>query len=443
MYPSIINKSMKKSIFILLIGLLNCQLFVFAVNQKKIKFVSIYSDTTIVVRELFGPDCKLYGDKILLDADKKKVRSNNDGRKKDTKTYIRYGGDCDGLFGAKMKEANNNKEEYEKYVSRNKNDGIVINLCYDSIPITGLELNFYGVLYDSILVEKKNSNKELYLTSNEWYRDKNNIYSISIKKDTIATGTLNPLIACADSTSTGELDSKPTLTTEVHNWTERILIILVLLIICLFIVIFVRINKLNKRINSFLNIQIQPSPKSKDINIEEIKQTVISKIRSDELVQRISNQDIYSVVNRSEIQQYIQTIIAGKVDEYLRNNKVSYSIPSNITVSNQQSPKVQPELRTTKVEYRAENNCFVLSENSQNKIFEIYSKNGEYYYTIVKDPSIRKEMLGFITAFSGYVETRLGSPIPSTVEVIRDGRLIKNDDMYVIDTNCILQVSLM
>ena len=52
-------------------------------------------------------------------------------------------------------------------------------------------------------------------------------------------------------------------------------------------------------------------------------------------------------------------------------------------------------------------------------------------------------MLGFITAFSGYVETRQSSPIPSIVEVIRDGRLIKNGDMYIVDTNCILQVSLM
>ena len=161
-------------------------------------------------------------------------------------------------------------------------------------------------------------------------------------------------------------------------------------------------------------------------------------------MQRISNEDIYNVINRSDIQLYIQTVIAGKVDEYLRNNKITNPIPAGISSgSNQQPPVVQSELRTTKVEYRADNNCFVISENSQNKIFEIYSINGEYYYTIVNDSSIRKEMLGFITAFSGYVETRQASPIPSTVEVIRDGRLIKNGDMFIVDTNCILQVSLM
>ena len=189
--------------------------------------------------------------------------------------------------------------------------------------------------------------------------------------------------------------------------------------------------------------QTQTSSRTKEINIDEIKLSVISKIQSKDLSQRISNEDIYNVINRSDIQLYIQTVIAGKVDEYLRNNKIANPVPTgNSSGYNQQPPVVQPELRTTKVEYRADNNCFVISENSQNKIFEIYSINDEYYYTIVNDSSIRKEMLGFITAFSGYVETRQSSPIPSTVEVIRDGRLIKDGNMYIVDTNCILQVSL-
>ena len=219
--------------------------------------------------------------------------------------------------------------------------------------------------------------------------------------------------------------------------------VLFLIVLGLIIRLFISVNKLRKEVKSFDVNKAKSSLKSEDINIEQIKKAVISKTTADELVQRISNEDIYNVINRSDIQLYIQTVIAGKIDEYLRNNKIANPVPAGISSgSNQQPPVVQSELRTTKVEYRADNNCFVVSENSQNKIFEIYSINGEYYYTIVNDSSIRKEMLGFITAFSGYVETRQTSPIPSTVEVIRDGRLIKNGDMYIVDTNCILQVSL-
>lgn len=441
---------MKKNIFILLVGLLSCQLTVFAQEPLVTTIdVEIKSDTTIVVRELFGADCKLYGDIILQKEDKTRQLASEDGTYKEKRSYSQYGGDDESNFERWMKTANGNNDEYKNYVSRN-DGGIVINLGYDNFPDTGLILNFYGVLYDPVL--KKNSNNEWY--SNEWYRNPKKIYCVSIiKQEKVASETVdveserelsagdNASEVTASDSKTDEDNSEQT--NEIQKSIESKLLILILLIICLFIVVFVRINRLNKRINTLLKNQQQSPYKSEDINIEQTKKAVISKITADELVQRISNEDIYNVINRSDIQLYIQTVIAGKVDEYLRNNKIANPIlAGNSSGYNQQPPVVQPELRTTKIEYRADNNCFVISENSQNKIFEIYSINGEYYYTIVNDSSIRKEMLGFITAFSGCVETRQASPIPSTVEVIRDGRLIKNGDMYIVDTNCILQVSL-
>ena len=429
---------MKKNIFILLVGLLSCQLTVFAQEPSvKTIYVEIKSDTTIVVRDLFGADCKLYGDIISQESDKKKQLISKNREVSETRQYAKYGGDEDERFYARMKDANDN-EEYKKYVSRNEK-GIVINLLYNEFPDTKLDLKFFGVLYDSVLTKKVDSQNSPYWVSNEWYRDKKNIYCISIikgKPEPKPEPKPDP-----DPKPDPVPDPKPDPELELANLIESIII---LIVTCLFIALWRCINKLNKRINSFINTQKQSPQKSEDVNIEKIKKDVISKITSDELVQKISNEDIYNLIMKSEIQLYIQTIIAGKIDEYLRNNKIANPVPTGISGgSNQQPPVVQPELRTTKVEYRADNNCFVISENTQNKIFEIYSINGEYYYTIVNDSSIRKEMLGFITAFSGYVETRQASPIPSTVEVIRDGRLIKNGDMYIVDTNYILQVSLM
>ena len=440
---------MKKNIFILLVGLLSCQLTVFAQKPPVTPIdVKIKSDTTFVVRELFGADCKLYGDIILQEEDKTRQRASEDGTQKDTLSYTKYGGDKESYFEQRMKEANGNNDEYKNYVSRN-DEGIVINLEYDNFPVTGLKLNFYGVLYDKVLRQKNGE-----WSSSEWYRDLNNIYCVSIsKQEKVASESVNvesegELSAGDNASEVTASDSKTDednseQTNEIQRSIESKLLILILLIICLFIVVFVHINRLNKRINTLLKNPQQSPYKSEDINIEQTKKTVISKTTADELVQRISNEDIYNVINRSDIQLYIHNVIAGKVEEYLRNNKIANPIlAGNSSGYNQQPPVVQPELRTTKIEYRADNNCFVISENSQNKIFEIYSINGEYYYTIVNDSSIRKEMLGFITAFSGCVETRQASPIPSTVEVIRDGRLIKNGDMYIVDTNCILQVSL-
>lgn len=416
---------MKKNIFILLVGLLSCQLTVFAQNPSvKTIDVEIKSDTTIVVRKLFGANCKLYGDIILLDADKTKDRASKDGKIKDTHPYTKYGGDNEQYFERYMKEANNGSEEYKNYVSRN-NDSIVISLKYDNFPDTVLKLNFYGVLFDPVLVK----NNDGSWNSSGYCRDLNNKYCVSIIKQTpVIPGTpVNPVNPVIPDTPVGLME-----------------LILILLFASIFIVLGWCINKLNKRINTFINTQKQSSLKSEDINIEQIKKAVISKTTADELVQRISNEDIYNVINRSDIQLYIQTVIAGKVDEYLRNNKIANPVPADINSGyNQQSPVVQPELRTTNVEYRADNNCFMVSENPEYRIFEVYSANGKYYYTIINDSAIRRNLLSIIAAFSKCIDHRLDSPIPTTVEVIKDGQLIKNGDVYIVDTNCILQVSLM
>lgn len=233
-------------------------------------------------------------------------------------------------------------------------------------------------------------------------------------------------------------------TENTYSIKDVLLPVLFLIVLGLIIRLFVSVNKLRKEVKSFDVNKAKSSLKSEDINIEQIKKAVISKTTADELVQRISNEDIYNVINRSDIQLYIQTVIAGKVDEYLRNNKIANPVPADINSGyNQQSPVVQSELRTTNVEYRADNNCFMVSENPEYRIFEVYSANGKYYYTIINDSAIRRNLLSIIAAFSKCIDHRLDSPIPTTVEVIKDGQLIKNGDVYIVDTNCILQVSLM
>lgn len=327
-------------------------------------------------------------------------------------------------------------QELSHWLEYNELDGLKINVIYDELKQIGetsfsfekaaYENNQWKAMGDWYLIKIQANDTDVHPSSES---ESENITS-SQKIDTIVA-------------SNNSETNKGETTENTYSIKDVLLPVLFLIVLGLIIRLFISVNKLRKEVKSFDVNKAKSSLKSEDINIEQIKKAVISKTTADELVQRISNEDIYNVINRSDIQLYIQTVIAGKIDEYLRNNKIANPVPAGISSgSNQQPPVVQSELRTTKVEYRADNNCFVVSENSQNKIFEIYSINGEYYYTIVNDSSIRKEMLGFITAFSGYVETRQTSPIPSTVEVIRDGRLIKNGDMYIVDTNCILQVSL-
>ena len=409
---------MKKYI-ILLVCLMSSTIASASENYKKIV---VQKDTTIVISDIY-PKKSIVG-QITKWGEKGNVQS----------AQLLCGKTKENIYGLI-------NQELSHWLEYNELDGLKINVIYDELKQIGetsfsfekaaYENNQWKAMGDWYLIKIQANDTDVHPSSES---ESENITS-SQKNDTIVASN-NSETNKGETTNSGRKEN-------TYSIKDVLLPVLFLIVLGLIIRLFISVNKLRKEVKSFDVNKAKSSLKSEDINIEQIKKAVISKTTADELVQRISNEDIYNVINRSDIQLYIQTVIAGKIDEYLRNNKIANPVPAGISSgSNQQPPVVQSELRTTKVEYRADNNCFVVSENSQNKIFEIYSINGEYYYTIVNDSSIRKEMLGFITAFSGYVETRQTSPIPSTVEVIRDGRLIKNGDMYIVDTNCILQVSL-
>ena len=85
---------MKKNIYLLLVGLFSGQLTVLAQEpENKVVNIEIQSDTTIIVRDLFNGNCKLYGDKIVAKEDMKKKRYNKEGQYKDKIQYSTYGGE--------------------------------------------------------------------------------------------------------------------------------------------------------------------------------------------------------------------------------------------------------------------------------------------------------------------------------------------------------------
>lgn len=459
---------MKKNIYFLLVGLFSGQLTVLAQEpEKKVVNIEIQSDTTIIVRDLFNGNCKLYGDKIVAEEDITKNRYQNGIYKDQVKSFT-YGGD-----GERFKEnAKILNDDNAKYIKKTGSSDILISIKYKELQEKPFEISFYGVKYDSCITTK---NSRTFFRG--WYPDITSIYRINVSKkiyvetSQIVESNIEPQAKDFYHKSEKDNDVEPVLEgnnandtgLQIGSQNEMLGVALIIfIIICLIIAIFIRINRLNKRIDNCeanksscksdnidtIKQTIKSKVDSTDLvqmvsndDIDKIKRIVISKINSTDLIPRISNDDIYNLINRFDIQLYIQNVIAGKVEEYL-GNKVNMSTQPIVETPVQSTNIAQPALRTTKIEYQPTNNGFVISEDSPNKIFEMYSSNGEYYYTIVNDSTIKNEMLGFIAAFANYVETRQDSSNPSTVEVIRDGHLIKNGDMYIVDVNCLLQISL-
>lgn len=422
---------MKKYVLIFLTCLFCCQLSGFAEGTVHTTFaeVSISGDTTIVVRECFN-DCELYGDK-----------------KPDNSKF--YGGE-ENWFEYWMKPINCSTYSY---ITRTLEKGLFINLKLNDLKQDTLAFSFY---------------KRKYTERQGWCPDAASIYQlIVIKKPTPNEQIDQQLKENKDNNNGNDgrqksKNSKPILSLGDHDITlpELLGCIAVLAVavavICLFVLIFVRINTLSKKIDrSSTDVRTnghESGISSIDINkvitgsdIQRYIQEIVPKsieyyIQSRKPVSEYSVAEIKEDI-LTQVKSEIQTIIAGQIEDCLQNRQ-SVSEQPAVEKPSQISEIKQPEFRTTKVQYYPDSNSFIISENSQNEIFELYSENGEYYYTIVNDPVLRKEMLGILPSYRQCIEIRQDSPTISDVEVIRDGRLIKNGDVYNIDPGCVLQLSL-
>lgn len=412
---------MKKYFLIFLACLFCCQLSGFAEGQfnpsttsqvyTTFAEVSISGDTTIVVRECFN-DCELYGDKM---------------------NQSQYYGGEEGRFGDKMGTLN---PDTYIYISRNNNDGIVIDLKLE---------NFYekDTLAFSFCKRK-------HIEGQGWCPDANSIYQLIVIKKPTSNEQIVPPPNAKPILSLGDHDI--TLP-ELLGCIAVLAVAVAVAVICLFVLIFVRINTLSKKIDrSSTDVRTKGHETGVSSNkvitgsdIQRYIQEIVPKsieyyIQSRKPVSEYSVAEIKEDI-LTQVKSEIQTIIAGQIEDCLQNRQ-SVSEQPAVEKPSQISEIKQPEFRTTKVQYYPDSNSFIISENSQNEIFELYSVDGEYYYTIVNDPVLRKEMLGILPSYRQCIEIRQDSPTISDVEVIRDGRLIKNGDVYNIDPGCVLQLSL-
>ncbi len=324
-------------------------------------------------------------------------------------------------------------------------DDIIININYDDLSSDTLALKFVKAYpYETYSLKEDKETWAGWCPSQDFcivevYRKLLDANSAEEEHSTPnasvveSTGSANP--------KGGDPKVYQFVSGKFNDWKFVLGVILLTIVSILCVINFIRINIVTRRVN-LMDETLRKFSSEINLNRIDVKKLIqqnISNIKSPNPAEEIKKDDVYNIINHPDVQLFIQNLVVKQFEDYMRSRtNISPALQDNNTPIVQN----QPELKTTKIDYQADNNCFVLSDNSSNKIFELYSLKGEYYYTIVNDSSIRQEMLGFVTAFTGYVETRQDSPIPSRVEVIRDGHLIKNGDMFIIDRSCLLQVSL-
>ena len=86
------------------------------------------------------------------------------------------------------------------------------------------------------------------------------------------------------------------------------------------------------------------------------------------------------------------------------------------------------------VKYHQYDNSFSLEETDI-KIFRIYVRNGEYYYTIVEDSAVREELIGMLQMFEGCITYQTTDGVAKRIEPVTDGKLRKDGKKFYVDTN--------
>lgn len=368
-----------------------------AFGQKSID-IEVRKDTVIIVGDLFSDTdgTKIYGDKVGEE---------------------RFGGIQDKFFQPIQVEPNQGKNGVE--VFRNDDKRVALNIVYETLKDTEIEI------VPAILVSDPAKAKILG-GGPGYYPDKDAKIIIKIKKGDVDVNKLiNTPVTGADNyqpATTTDVDSDPEEdvdkeeSTSYSKW-HLLLGALLLLLLCYFLFkpnrkkikkLEAECSKLQDEVNSLKKRMVQNN------NLQNTRQEEIKRP---------------DTMTREEIQAFVVSQI-----------KIAQSqMPTVSPVYEQpKEPAKQQDfstvLDTDKVKYHSDSNSFTI-ENVENPIFRIYSSGNDFFYTIVDDSATRQELVGIIPSYAGCITYQTTEGEASRVEPVSPGKLYKDGNSFLVDTN--------
>lgn len=206
----------------------------------------------------------------------------------------------------------------------------------------------------------------------------------------------------------------------------------IVLLIGLFICCLLNLKKQAKKF-PYLKEVVDNKAEYNNVQIASHQATQIKGRRE----KSMTDADIKSIV------EYITPTIKKLIEEQIRSLLPQYITPTNKIVEST-SPiqgytgstvnKKEQTTDTDNVKYHQEDNSFSL-EQTDRKIFRVYSKHGEYYYTIVDDSLTREQLAGMLQAFEGCITYQTTGGIAKRVEPVAEGKLRKDGNKFYVDAN--------
>ena len=373
--------------------------------------ISVTGDCEIVVADLVPKGKNVYGDKV---------------------GETIYGGKKDKLFEEHQATSNNKIKGIK--ISR-KNGRVILTITYSELDPSKIE----EYLLNSKLPERIRIYLAKRVEKQGYCPDEDNPFDIVIKKSAPGENTeatteaggsqqedirsyINDIITThigsASESSQSEVSQLKDIDKELHD----ALPLLITLLIGLFLgyLLFKQnrkaLKKLSKECSDLKNavanleknnVQVvshQATPQKDSMTEEEIKKFVVQQIKS-----------LKTQFAPSQLQP-------------------SIAVNPNVSPAAKPAKKEEQATDTDNVKYHQDDNSFTLEQGGI-KIFRIYSKGGEYYYTIVNDSTVREELIGTLQTFEGCLTYQTTDGVAKRIEPVKDGKLRKDGNKFYVDVN--------
>ena len=204
----------------------------------------------------------------------------------------------------------------------------------------------------------------------------------------------------------------------------------------------------NKRVTSELKKQIsEMSERLNNIKIPTMtqnaptlsKEKVLGLISVKDL-EPIITEGVQEVLRSPNVAQSINTVINDIIDsKQLSINKQILPPDTGFTPR----PEIKPSFYDNVV-YDSETNTFRIIDNVSVKIFIIIEKNGDYFFTLVDDPAIRREFFSILGNYKKCINVIQESSYPSIADVAEEGygHLFKDGNIFRVDPAKLLNIVL-
>ncbi len=372
-----------------------CSIQMSATNQSGKSTINVDKDTTICLNKLSEKDSLkyIYGTPY------------QNGNK-----TCYYGGDEDKYFNKNVVEPNKNSGIF---IDRNISDGIKLQVTYDSLNDT-VSLIFPYAYY-------KNN-------QDGWCPDSTNKIKIELVKIFKKEDHEEGPDSTGDEPTTPSQESQSEVLSLDELLSKPYMAIFLILVIMLFFLLSLKI-KLNKILKNNKN---EGKGGELDKKIEIISEQ-LQKLKMTQLTEEDVNKLINKTISES-------TTVLSKDDIIkLINDKVATPItntPINTNEIHHGTPvkkKKGVSINTDNVVYNWDNNSFSVGETEM-KIFRIFSRENDFFYTLIDNEGLRDELLGIISSYDNCVNV-LANSNGKHLTVEKEGKLIKDGNNFIVDSN--------